>query len=344
MNFLKLFIVIGVSFLWRGTAHAQVDTVIQPESTRTTVEKPIIQKALTKTIRKTDSLSNEKETDQRNQDTAFKATVDSQFLADTIKKELLPKVLLQAIDTGTYRKYESHPYLPLSASAIYMVIDYHPQNDKDNLFFLMTGLVFFLALIRAAFPKYFRNLFVLFLQTSLRQKQTRDQLMQDNLASLLINLLFFISTGIYISLFIQYKHWSDASFWVLAPISALILISVYLIKFLFLQFAGWVFNTREAAGSYTFIVFMVNKVIGVDLIPFLLILAFSLPAVMEVSVTVSLFLLGGLFIYRYLISFSVLRTKLKVNAMHFFLYLCAVELLPLVLIYKLLIKYIAGSF
>ena len=168
--------------------------------------------------------------------------------------------------------------------------------------------------------------------------------MQDNLASLLINLLFFISTGIYISLFIQYKHWSDASFWVLAPISALILISVYLIKFLFLQFAGWVFNTREAAGSYTFIVFMVNKVIGVALIPFLLILAFSLPAVMEVSVTVSLFLLGGLFIYRYLISFSVLRTKLKVNAMHFFLYLCAVELLPLVLIYKLLIKYIAGSF
>jgi hypothetical protein len=344
MNFLKQLILIGVSFFCLGTATAQVDTVPQAESTRTIVAKPSIQKSLPKTVRKVDSLSNAPETVQRNTDTAFKPTVDSQFLADTIKKELPPKIFLPDIDTGTYQKYETHPYLPLRAPAIFMVIDYHLQNDKDNLFYLMTGLIFFLALIRVTFPKYFRNLFVLFLQTSLRQKQTRDQLLQDNLASLLINLLFFISAGIYISLFIQFKHWSHASFWVLAPLSALLLISVYLVKFLFLQFAGWVFNTREAAGSYTFIVFMVNKVIGVALIPFLLILAFSLPAIMGVSVTVSLLLLGGLFIYRYLISFSVLRTKLKVNAMHFFLYLCAVELLPLVLIYKLLIKYIAGSF
>ena len=83
---------------------------------------------------------------------------------------------------------------------------------------------------------------------------------------------------------------------------------------------------------------------GVVLIPFLMFLSFSSSRVIEVAITVSLFLIGALFLYRYLLSFAAIRNKLKVNALHFFLYLCAVELLPLILIYKVLINYIAGSF
>jgi hypothetical protein len=50
---------------------------------------------------------------------------------------------------------------------------------------------------------------------------------------------------------------------------------VYLVKYLFLLFTGWVFNSQEATGSYVFVVFLVNKVMGVLLIPFLLIFAFA---------------------------------------------------------------------
>ena len=225
-----------------------------------------------------------------------------------------------------------------------MVIDYRKKESKDDLFYLMAGIIFYLGFIRAVFSKYFGNLFLLFLQTSLRQKQTREQLLQENLASLFMNLLFFISTGLYISLVIKYENWTNASFWWLALFCAALLILIYLGKYLFLLFAGWVFNTREAAGSYIFLVFMVNKVMGVLLIPFLLILSFAGQDVVNIGITVSFGLIGVLYIYRYLVSFGAIRNKLKVNALHFFLYLCAVEVLPLLLIYKGLIKYIAGSF
>ena len=82
---------------------------------------------------------------------------------------------------------------------------------------------------------------------------------------------------------------------------------------------------------------------GVLLVPFLLILSFARIEVVQVAVTVSLGLIILLFGYRYWVSFIAIRNKLKVNALHFFLYLCAVELLPLVLIYKVLINYFAGS-
>ena len=89
---------------------------------------------------------------------------------------------------------------------------------------------------------------------------------------------------------------------------------------------------------------MVNKMMGILLIPFLLILSFANATVVDVGITVSIGLIGLLYLYRYLVSFSAIRNKLKVNALHFFLYLCAVEVLPLLLIYKGLINYIAGSF
>ncbi len=263
--------------------------------------------------------------------------------ADSIRKAAVPQKPVVVYDTSTYKKYQTHPYLPLHKQAIYMLIDYRKADSKDELFYLMAGVILILAFIRVTFSKYFRNIFLLFFQTSLRQKQTRDQLLQDNLASLLTNFLFVISAGLYITLIIRYKNLSNISFWWLAGGTAVVLLATYLIKYLFILFTGWVFNSREAAGSYVFVVFMVNKVMGVMLIPFLLILSFSGPQMVSVAVTVSAGMILLLFGYRYWVSFIAIRNKLKVNALHFFLYLCAVELLPLVLIYKILINYFTGS-
>lgn len=263
--------------------------------------------------------------------------------ADSVRKLSAVKANLPVYDTSTYRKYATHPYLPLHKPAWYMLIDYRQREPKDELFYLMAGIIFIVAFIRAAFSKYFRNLFLLFFQTSLRQKQTRDQLLQDNLASLLMNFLFVISTGLYITLLVRYKNWTDIPFWWLAAGSASVLLAVYLVKYLFLIFTGWVFNSKEAAGSYVFVVFLVNKVLGVILIPFLLVLAFANPGIVQVAVTISFGVILLLLGYRYWVSFVAIRSKLKVNALHFLLYLCAVELLPLALIYKILMNYFNGS-
>ena len=38
---------------------------------------------------------------------------------------------------------------------------------------------------------------------------------------------------------------------------------IYLVKFVGLKIIGWLFNMRHAADSYIFIVFIINKVIGI---------------------------------------------------------------------------------
>lgn len=268
---------------------------------------------------------------------------------DSIKQDSLKKIALLKADTihindtSTYRSIMAIPYLPFGKPPVFMINKIREPQTKDELFYLLTGLIFFTAFIKLVFPKYFQNLLLLSFQTSFRQRQTREQLTQDNLASLLMNTLFFMSGGIFISLVANAAGYSEISFWKLLLPSSLVLAVIYSVKYLFLVFFGWIFNVRPAVKTYIFIVFMINKIIGIVLIPFLLILSFSPIQIAEPAMILSLILIGILLIYRYLISLVTIRHELKVNAIHFFLYLCAVEILPLLLIYKVLFKYI-GNF
>ena len=253
----------------------------------------------------------------------------------------LPKVLLP--DTITYEKYYVSAWLPFQKTPVYEIIAERKPMGKEVLFYILTGLVALLAGIRLIFPKYFKNLFLLFMQTSMRQKQTRENLLQNNLASIFLNILFMVSAGIYITLLVLYKHWVDLSFNHLLLYGVVFLFVVYLVKYIFLAFSGWVFNVPEATSAYSFVVFLVNKVLCIILIPFVWIITFSPLPIKQVAITISAGIILVLFLYRYLISFGVIRTNLKVSVLHFFLYLCAVELLPLFLIYKLLVNFVTGS-
>ncbi|HEX6914115.1 MAG TPA: DUF4271 domain-containing protein [Chitinophagaceae bacterium] len=253
-----------------------------------------------------------------------------------------PPVILK--DTGSYQSYFHHPWLGFDRQPVYMLMKERFPESKDRIFYLIAGLMFFVAFSRVLFPKYFQNTFRLFFQTSFRQKQTRDQLLQQSLGSLLLNLLFFFSAAIYLTLVLDYYSWAPFPFWQLLLYSLLMIGCLYIGKFLFLKFAGWVFNVKEGAETYIFIVFLINKIIGVMLIPFILVIAFAGPDIVTAAIAASVILLIMLFVYRYFVSLKSFRRDLHINPFHFFLYLCGVEIVPLLVIGKAVFSYIDGRF
>ena len=164
--------------------------------------------------------------------------------------------------------------------------------------------------------------------------------MQTLLPSLLMNGFFVISAGLYISFLLQYFKLSPVdNFWLLFLYCSVGLSVAYLVKFLGLKISGWIFNMAEAANSYIFIVFIVNKMIGILLLPFLVLLAFTTGNIYAVSITLSWCLVAGLLVYRFILIFAAIRNKVKVNPFHFFLYICAFEIAPLLLVYKALLQF-----
>jgi len=205
-NFFLILFLIGCSYTGFGQV---IDSMIQnqPETTRNEPPKAPVVAPAPVTPKLVDS-SVARRVIPRRKDSAFiqvSIRRRDSLMADSLKKAATPVVRPAFRDTSSYKKYETHPYLPLHTPPVFMLIDYHKQESRDELFYLMAGIVFCLAFVRAGFPKYFRNLFLLFFQTSLRQKQTREQLLQDRLASLFINLLFFISMALYLALLMKYR-------------------------------------------------------------------------------------------------------------------------------------------
>lgn|GEM_PF-209172 len=223
--------------------------------------------------------------------------------------------------------------------------DIHIPESKDYLFYLLVAIVLLLAIIKQLFPKYYQNIFQLMFQASFRQKQTREQMMQQALPALLMNILFILVGGLFISILADINKWLKISFWLLTVYSITLLALVYIFKYLVIQFMGWVFNAREQASTYGFIVFLVNKVIGLALLPLLLLLAFSnAGSIQQIVLTVAGFVVILLLIFRYIVSLTIIRNTLSIHPLHFFIYLCAVELMPMLILYKVLFSLVGKSF
>ncbi|MET0300359.1 MAG: DUF4271 domain-containing protein [Flavitalea sp.] len=218
------------------------------------------------------------------------------------------------------------------------------QRDKDLLFYFLCGLVLYFAILKLAFGKYLNNLFTLFFRVTMRQNQIREQLLQTPLPSLLLNVFFAISAGMYLNLLsFHLKMNPSGDFWInfswcLGAVSLL-----YIGKLLILKTMGWIFNVRNATNTYLFIVFLVNKMIGMFLLPFLFILSFPHPGIISGMITLSFILLIALFFYRFIISYRPIRSEINVGRLHFIIYLCAFEIAPLLLIYKVLLIFVERS-
>jgi hypothetical protein len=232
----------------------------------------------------------------------------------------------------------------LFARPVRLNMDIRKEKSDDGMFYFLVGLIFYFALIRLFFGKYLDNLVSIFFRVTMRHQQIREQMLQTPLPSLLLNILFVISASLYSAFIIQHYGFSPFnSVWPMFGYCILAVTLIYLAKFLFLKITGWIFNASAATDTYIFIVFLVNKMIGIFLLPVLVLLAFPKSIIYSAAITLSYVLLVLLFFYRFFISYRPVRNEIKINRFHFFIYLCAFEIAPLLLIYKVLLDFVERS-
>lgn len=265
-------------------------------------------------------------------------------ITDTIQQQLAPDslhpVLKQAFtsDSFLYRKRLFFSF----TNPVYYTVSEKQWEGKDAVFYSIVALLLLFAALKNAFRNYLSDLFSTYFRTTVRQKQIKEQLLQNPLSSLVFNLFFIVSTALFLSLMFQHFHLGGTySFALLTAYSAGILIAVYVGKLLLLKFIGWVFQVQEATDTYIFILFSTNKILGVILLPFIVLLAFTYSAVNAATVTVSFIMIAALLTYHYFLSYISVNRMAGMQFLHFLLYFTAVEILPLLLINKLLFPFLS---
>lgn len=246
---------------------------------------------------------------------------------------------------GFHKALRNHPYYNFYGRGVKITEQLKKASRDESMFYFLCALLFYFGFIRIVFMKYLDNLNTLFLRITMRQQQIRDQVLQSPLPSLLLNILFIISTGLFLSFVADYYNVVPGmNRWLLLFYCCLLLTAIYLGKFIFLKMIGWMFNIRVATDTYIFIVFLVNKMMGIYLLPALLLMAFAKPPFLTVLMTLTYVFISILFIYRFIIAYRPVRNEIKLSRFHFFIYLCAFEIAPLLLIYKVLLIFVERSY
>jgi hypothetical protein len=256
------------------------------------------------------------------------------YVADSIK----PVPVKAEPDTSLQHFYRLNENVDLKAPVVFRSEPAFSAKEKDLVFYLLLGLLFILGFIRLVFWKYFNDLFRIFFQTTFRQKSIREQLLQNKMASLLLNIFFCISGGLFLYFLAHYKGWLQPDGFIKKALLCIALVSiVYSVKYIGLKISGWLFGMEEVTETYLFIVFLINKVVGVLLLPATMMLALGSNTLQPVLLIISLLGLMILYLYRYLIALPLVRNHSALTGFHFFIYLCAFEVVPVLLIYKLLL-------
>lgn len=266
-------------------------------------------------------------------------------VADTAKKSIDTIAVIQPKLKSYHSVVDSmlfvNEFINIKTPAIFFLFQKKQKTGREFVFYALCVVVFILGLFKTFYNAYFNNLFRVFFNTSIRQNQLTDQLLQAKLPSFILNIFFTISAGFYIWLLFRHYHPPQlVSTQLLLPFCILGIGALYFAKYCILKFIGWMSEMQSAADNYIFVIFLINKITGIILVPFIVLMAFAMPHWINYLTTFSLLLLGLFFLSRYVKTYGVLEYRFPLQPLHFVIYITAVEIVPLLVIYKMVVDYV----
>lgn len=158
--------------------------------------------------------------------------------------------------------------------------------------------------------------------------------------SILLSMNFMIIISLFIlqltssGFFIEHRiNFSPVSFLLVAGV----IFFVYLVKIIFLKILGFIFYQEEITGKYIFTIFLINQMLGIIFIPIVIFIAYGTQFFTNglIYFGIVILLLGFIArIWKGVV--SVFPTKEYL--FYLFLYLCTLEILPLLVGYKMIEK------
>ncbi len=229
-------------------------------------------------------------------------------------------------NTSSYRK-----------SADYPVITRDIPNNEEWMLGIAVGCILLLLWLKIRFGKSLNATInaVKSYQISFRLFVSKNILYYR--ISIILNLLYGIVLSLFILLVLDYynlKIFSYKGFSAWLIISSVILL-ILLFRYLSLKLVGFFFNSSAIFNEYIHNIFLINKNLAVFLLPFVIALIY-IPYNIKNTVIIfcAIMLLAGLFL-KIIRGFQIIIKK-DVFIFYLILYLCTLEILPVLLGIKFL--------
>ena len=198
--------------------------------------------------------------------------------------------------------------------------------------------LFLLASVKFLFGKYLSKLV-----ESIFNSHTANNLFQEKninmvKGSAIINLLFVVNISLFVVNILNHNLISSVQEYGFKEFSLIFLaiLLLYLGKVVVVRSLGYVFKGNNESKEYIFTTFLYNKNLGLFLFPVIIGLPFVQAYAVKWLMYIGIFMIFFFFILRIVRGLKILFRK-HVSIFYMILYLCALEIFPLLMIYKLLV-------
>ena len=199
-------------------------------------------------------------------------------------------------------------------------------------------LLISVAWIRLIYTKFILNIFKSTVNYSTAQKLFTDPGIVQKRVSMVLHFIYLISGGLYIYLLFDSFGWYPfelSGIYLLLACSGF-LAGLIILRYILLSLTGYIFRRERIFSEYLFHHFLINKVLGVVLLPFIIAIAYTQGMVNEVIIYSSFIAVSITYILR--ISRAIIFIfRNVISLFYLILYLCAVEILPILVVIKFLI-------
>lgn len=224
-------------------------------------------------------------------------------------------------------------HIPLVGKSIpkigQIALDIKPKVSNGFIFWIMLFSWGLLALVlsnrNSIIGKLTRSLFNENM-LKLTKRQDGERL---SLHFIMMYLVYFINASVFIYLLV--KHYSKIEsnlYWFYMLLGLIVL---YLGRHIILSFVGWLFPLEKEASLFSFTIMIINLLLGLFLIPVNLMMAFGPENLFVGAMYFGIVVFAFAFIIRYVRGFFISANHLFNHLFLFFLYLCVIEIAPLLI-------------
>jgi hypothetical protein len=255
------------------------------------------------------------------------SAINKNALLDSIQKEYLFPTL------DLYAWHQKYQHLKKKINP-YQLGKPIQKGNIWTLFFIVAMLIVF-AILKNAFSKQLTTIVQAFFSNRVLNNVNKE----DNLFSSWPFLLLFIQFGFILGMFFflvaQYygMYQVQQGFKFFLTIS-LIIIFLYSLKLILLRFLGVVFNMQKPIGEYISILYLSYFNASLLFIPLVVAFALSPLKYGPIYIALSILVLGIVFAFQLLRAGVSILSNNKFSKVHLFLYFCALEICPLLILIK----------
>ena len=201
-------------------------------------------------------------------------------------------------------------------------------------FFIMCALVLF-AGIKFHFGSNLSQAFQSFFSYRQARRMFEERRESDRQAALYSNILFAFVAGIFISVSLPFfgaePLWD--SFGLSVFFFSLFVGLLYPIKAAVWKVLGVVFMVQPVSDMYVYNMFLYNRNIGLFIFPLVALIPYVTDKLLPCAVYGVLIIFGISYLFKFRRIFQIIRMQ-NVSVYHFVLYLCTLEILPILLFFK----------